>query len=828
MQPFFEGGGVTVYHGDCIEVLRGLPDESVDSVVTDPPYGLADEKYVIDAMLRWMAGDREHVPDGRGFMGKNWDRFVPPPAVWDECLRVLKPGGHLLAFAGSRTADLMGLSIRLAGFEIRDSIAWMYACHDDRTEALTARGWVSGRDLRDDDRIASWSPDGTIELVKPTAIQRYPFSGRMVRFRNADVDQLVTPNHRVYRQTSDRMQVAGVRRASWSEWRVDEAAKINRWQRMRLPAAGRHDGPGLGSVDYAALLGWVFAEGGVDATGNGVRVYQSSVNPDRVAEIDALLERLGGAKHYVYGREYRNRPYDAHTWYVSGDLAARVRADLPEPKSPSWALLWAMTEAEKRAFWDAAMKGDGSRDQRAFWQKNRAALEWCQALLACIESRGKIGDDERGVLHWQPSATVELQRRHLADSGEDYAGEVWCVTVPSGAFVVRRNGRVSVSGNSGFPKSLDVSKAIDKAGGVSPRDSARVLSTARVRAGMTREEVAAAIGCTPASVRDWEEGRARVRGAAVEYVTPSPDYRDALADLLGYTADERAVVGAAEDRRGDGTVIGLGHSGVQYGSASTDAARAWDGWGTALKPAFEPVVVARKPLRGTVAANVLAFGTGALNIDGTRVHTAGSEGKAYKVKRLKPGATLAREGGNWRPEDDDAEVYEGTTKDGRWPSNVVLDEVAASALDTQSGTTRSGKLEAHHARAPKEAGILGAYGSAEGERGYGDEGGISRMFPVFRYEPKAPTVERPKAGEVAHPTVKPIALMEWLVRLVTPPGGTVLEPFAGSGTTAEACIREGFQCIAIEREADYLPLILQRLEKPHQQSLFSDLEGESR
>ena len=102
---------------------------------------------------------------------------------------------------------------------------------------------------------------------------------------------------------------------------------------------------------------------------------------------------------------------------------------------------------------------------------------------------------------------------------------------------------------------------------------------------------------------------------------------------------------------------------------------------------------------------------------------------------------------------------------------------------------------------------------------YDDQGGASRFFPTFRYEAKAPTSERPRVGDVAHPTVKPLALMRWLVRLVTPPGGVVLEPFAGSGTTAAACIAEGVRCIAIEREADYLPLIRQRLDKPIQAAL---------
>lgn len=117
-----------VLHGEALEALRGIEDDSVDAVVTDPPYGLASTSAskVVEAMSRWAAGERDFVPAGRGFMGRGWDSFVPPPAVWDECLRVLRPGGHLLAFSGSRTYDLMGLSIRFAGFEIRDGLSWIY------------------------------------------------------------------------------------------------------------------------------------------------------------------------------------------------------------------------------------------------------------------------------------------------------------------------------------------------------------------------------------------------------------------------------------------------------------------------------------------------------------------------------------------------------------------------------------------------------------------------------------------------------------------------------------------------------------------------------
>lgn len=238
----------------------------------------------------------------------------------------------------------------------------------------------------------------------------------------------------------------------------------------------------------------------------------------------------------------------------------------------------------------------------------------------------------------------------------------------------------------------------------------------------------------------------------------------------------------------------------------------WEGWGTALKPAFEPIVVGRRPLAGTVAANVLEHGTGALHIEVCRVPGVDS------TRRVNS-AEMGYHGGNL------AASYETGSNDGRWPTNVVLDGSQAAELDAQTGVLKSGAMRAGTERQARAGGTI--YGADSrnllAADTYGDEGGASRFFPVFSYEAKAPKSERPTVDGVAHPTVKPIALMQWLVRLVTPPGGTVLEPFAGSGTTAEACVIEGFRCIAIEREADYLPLIVSRLSKPIQIGL--DLDG---
>ena len=518
--------------GDAAKTLASLDDNSVDSIVTDPPYGLSKQPDAAEVLRHWLAGD-DYEHGGSGFMGKSWDSFVPGPALWKECLRVLKPGGHLLSFGGTRTYDLMCLAIRIAGFEIRDSVHWHFG--------------------------------------------------------------------------------------------------------------------------------------------------------------------------------------------------------------------------------------------------------------------------------------------------------------------------------SGFPKSLDVSKAIDKA------------------AGAEREVVGRRTEGRYAY--DFDGTANRPTGAA----TGSDD-----AKRIGGFVSDKAVITAP----------------------ATDAAKQWEGWGTALKPAHEPIVVARKPLSGTVAGNVLAYGTGALNIDGTRV---GYQSEADKMSS-----------GTFRPAyDDPAKTYDGTTgtvkfggtamradrakaEMGRWPANLVFTHAAdceqvgatddtfggganatsgfvdgyesgdgfagktikvpvwrcadgcpVAELDGQSGVRAAGAFpqKANVASGEHYEGGWGPVG--RDERKTMDTGGASRFFTVTEWDPAdvAPfryvakpskrernagldglpgkrEADRAKADGVGgdnprnrsnaakvnhHPTVKPVALMRWLVRLVTPPGGVVLDPFIGSGTTGIAAHKEGMCFIGIDQSDEYLTIAYHRI-----------------
>ena len=288
---------------------------------------------------------------------------------------------------------------------------------------------------------------------------------------------------------------------------------------------------------------------------------------------------------------------------------------------------------------------------------------------------------------------------------------------------------------SGFPKSLDVSKAIDKP------------------AGAEREVVGSyTVGGTAA------KGKHKGRAAAA--------------------SDEGAAIGCTKD--------------LSITAPATLEAQQWAGWGTALKPALEPITVARKPLTGTVAANVLEHGTGAINVDGCRV---GTEQRCNPPAGNKAGGNSLNMSAVGMPEDAD-----GRTAAGRWPANLIhdgSDEVVG--LFPQTAAAKS-------AERGERSGVNTNFGGSGGVRGHDDNGGSAARF---FYTAKATRAER---QGVTHPTVKPLDLMAYLCRLVTPPGGTVLDPFMGSGTTIKAALSEGFNAIGIERDPAYFEMAQHRMD----------------
>ena len=236
------------------------------------------------------------------------------------------------------------------------------------------------------------------------------------------------------------------------------------------------------------------------------------------------------------------------------------------------------------------------------------------------------------------------------------------------------------------------------------------------------------------------------------------------------------------------------------------------GWGTALKPAMEPITMARKPLEGTVASNALKHGTGAINIDGCRIETADNlNGGAYAEEGGR-GESQSLHGGSGMNQPGKTVGKAFVQPIGRFPANVIMDEEAGKVLDEQSGvSTSAGGRTANISKTSKIYGGgkgLGQEinaGDVRGDPGFGDTGGASRFF----YCPKTNKKDRGEGND--HPTVKPTDLMRYLVRLVTPPEGIVIDPFMGSGSTGKAAVLEGFAFIGIDREQAYVDIARARI-----------------
>ena len=278
----------------------------------------------------------------------------------------------------------------------------------------------------------------------------------------------------------------------------------------------------------------------------------------------------------------------------------------------------------------------------------------------------------------------------------------------------------------------------------------------------------------------------------------------------------------------------------EYQSRSPESEK-WVGWGTGLKPTVEPIVMARKPLDGTIAANVLEWGVGGLNIDASRIATTDETARKPSVVSEKSlagfGLGIAM-GGSGSPL-------------GRWPANVIFDEYTAGLLDEQSGYSKSTGIINRWTNGAKPFGN-GAGNPYESIQGIADEGGASRFFYVSKanktdrnegldnldaiqsgsFTGNADLQTGRKIGanphklnqprQNFHPTVKPTDLMRYLIKLVTPAGGVVLDPFTGSGSTGKAALLDGYQFLGIEMTDDYLPIIQGRLDWAEQQTKQAD------
>ena len=358
---------------------------------------------------------------------------------------------------------------------------------------------------------------------------------------------------------------------------------------------------------------------------------------------------------------------------------------------------------------------------------------------------------------------------------------------------------------SGFPKSLDVSKAIDKTGGASVAWFGPWFRKWREERGITQKQVAelfpSKTGGLTGCVANWELGMNM----------PTPEQFNLIRDTFGLPFEsiesaQREVIGQRTTGigTGGGSTPIMGDGSRDITAPATDSARQWQGWGTALKPALEPITVARKPLVGTVAANVLEHGTGALNIDGCRVEAP--DGRPLIESKSEASLNAFGNGLN-------GSRSAGVTTRGRWPANLIHDgsDEVVGAFPQAPGQMAKASTSDTQRAGQNTYGVM-ARGS-NGQEPRDDTGSAARFF----YCAKASKKDR--GTENHHPTVKPTDLMRYLVRLVTPPGGVVLDPFMGSGSTGKACMREGMRFIGCEMSPEYLAIAKARIAAAHLEGL---------
>ena len=707
----------TLHNANNLGVLRSMPDNSVDSIVTDPPYGLS-------------------------FMGKKWDYDVPSVELWAECLRVLKPGGHLLAFAGTRTQHRMAVRIEDAGFEIRDMIAWVYGCLSEDTEILTRDGWKlyhesTRRDTVVGKEILVYDPEADLyQWEKPERWSEYRVQqDTAYRIQSDRTDQIVSRGHRCLVERSGSLVFE----------RADELSDLETVPTLPDDFLGLQEGQG-DVLQQAVQRGLPGA--GVEKVGAG---WRCGIQPAPRKEGDQ-----GGEEPGVERWGYLHEPQ--RELRQSGDQVRQVPADGggdgPEGRVCDGA------QASCRVGGWSPPDPDGVRPPH----KPRCDGQPAGEPDVVCDERGSQGF--RGRKSYSPSlATV---------TAIQYTGLIFCPTVSTGAFVARRNGKVFVTGNSGFPKSLDVSKAIDKAAGAE------------------------------------REMRVNERWASRYPNGPG-------GNLSG---DGRSEHYGQAKRIIDGPIL--------TSDPATEAARQWGGWGTALKPSMEPITLARKPFDTTIAENVLMYGTGGLNIEVCRVGT-----EPVTINTWDNGAKPFGDGaGNPFTSRISAGRWPANTMHDGSDEVVGLFPDAGGGFGKRGGGS-GGEWNPTDRETKKGQTIRGG-----GELvGYGDSGSAARFFYCpkasksdrdegcgdvehqQRDESRKhgdPGGDNPRNRGVQqranyHPTVKPTQLMQYLCRLVTPPNGIVLDPFMGSGSTGKAALLEGFRFIGIEKEPEYMAIAERRI-----------------
>lgn len=632
--------------GDCIDVMRDMPDNSIDSIVTDPPYNLTSivkrfGKTSINDNNKTgkdcKEGKNPFARTARGFMGMAWDgtEIAFNVAMWQECLRVLKPGGHLLAFGGTRTYHRMACAIEDAGFEIRDCIQWIYGS-----------GFPKSMDI-------SKAIDKKQGITRPLSNIQRPIGGKDGVYEGQGGNW------------GETVKIPQSKKAiQWNGWgtALKPAHEPLVWATKPLKTV-----PNYGIIILDSLIGMILCQ--------ALTVWFVEKN---------LLSSLPGS----------NEGQSFVQWLVG-------KTGTQEKTEQSLGMDIFKSQETEKTFWNIVLLWNSILEEN------------------CIRQNTSIISMETNkTIDWKILKSLLLVVIYQS---------------------ITQAKRLEVNGLEYFVSNVEKNSQEGK--------------------------------------RNW-------------------------TDILKVTAPENVIMPLLKNVQAE--LVNFAENNLTTKELRDYIAHNLAIINQDVKPAHEPIVVARKPLsEKTVADNVLKWGTGGINIDGCRVETNGEtpkgSGKGSKNSIFGQVANSKGNDGNVTPEL------------GRFPANLILDEEAGQLLDEQSGISisRAGGYGG------KDPGMW--KGKKQIERGgHNDKGGASRFF----YCAKASKKERGEGN--THPTVKPLALMRYLVRLVTPPDGTVLDPFAGSGSTLVASMLEGFNFVGIEREQKYVDIANQRIAEHSQQlAIFS-------
>ncbi len=655
---------VELHHGDSAEVLKELDDCSVDSIVTDPPYGLS-------------------APQGSADRIYGILRKVGLPDLMDMNAKPGQGGAFLgVSLGGSALAGVDGAIREKSGVGV---------------------------------------PESAVDLKGVSAVEHEV--GKAAELPSAGVADGSLPSE----PNAEKSQDLG-----------DFVLDIGDLPAATIGDLSSRSEPELFSGGFAVPISAVFPSGHPGfAAGGAVIDFGSDVvrlanGAARDAGGPSSVVALPRAVNAIMLRfDLSGRPAelcatsraDERATIGHSGCAQLVRASAAASGLPS------VAEPHRVRFVGGSTDGADSFHLR-IWLPRQSKIN------ARIPRGGFMGKDWDSMVPsvdlWAECLRVLKPGGHLLAFGGSRTYHRLAVAVEDAGFEIRD--QIMWVYGSGFPKSQNVSKAIDKAAGARGHDSV----------GFNVAGKSSGLGTIQ---------RPELRSDHPDYIKPQ---------------------------------------------GTTPAAKQWQGFGTALKPAHEPIVMARKPLSGTVAATVMEWGTGALNIDGCRVHAAD-----VSTERKRHGGGLAGNGSSYELPDS-----KNTQPPGRWPANVIHD--GSDEVVGLFPVTTSGGGDKHGRKASSFCASTD-WQAFKGTSIGGDTGSAARFF----YSAKASKKDRGEGN--THPTVKPTDLMAYLCRLVTPPGGTVLDPFMGSGSTGKAAVAEGFGFVGIEREAEYIEIARARIDLSIQQ-----------